>query len=165
MMPVMDVSASEHDCRADYGVRQPDGRELTLHLSLARVVGQGRGRIGLRDADVDDSADPGLARRLEQGAGVVHGLREGGSSPFEPDPVGVVEGGHAVHFAVEAVWIVEGVGGRLDRAGVPRRPVRVRGERFHAPPERQQPARDGASGIAECSGDQVKASIVRHRRP
>ena len=81
---------TEDERRPHDRVRDTGRGDVVLDLRLAAEVRQLRAG-GIRDADVDDTADAGLPRGLEQHARVRDRTFEGRLPVGEADPVGVVE--------------------------------------------------------------------------
>ena len=86
------VFATEDNGGPDDGVGQSGSVDVVLDLSLASEVGEGRGSIGVGDADVDDAPDSGGDGGVDEVTGVAGGCVVVDVASGESDPVGIVEG-------------------------------------------------------------------------
>jgi hypothetical protein len=134
---------------------------LSLGERLMAKVGE-RGLLGgVRDAELDEPANAGGARRSKQHARVLEHRLPGHSSARKPNPVGVVERRHAVEVTGKCGLVVEAERAESDliAQGMPR--VRPARESLYRLAARKQASGNVAAGIREGACDDVQAGQPR----
>ena len=100
------VGVAKQQGRADDRIGQSRIPDPLLELRFAAVIGKVR-FVGIGDADVDQPANPGLARRVDQHARVPHRRFEARRAMIRTDPVGVVERVHATQSRNQSARLLE----------------------------------------------------------
>jgi hypothetical protein len=146
------VASAEQDRRAENRVRDAGAPQVLLDLGLAREVRERRAQVGVGDGDMHDPLDPGPPGRVEQDTAVGHRLGVGVAAAGKPDPVGVVQGVHAVQRPGQLILVAEIQRAHLDVTGFG---GRVTGQGTNPVTGGLKVPRDRRARVAERTGHNI----------
>ncbi len=133
---------------AENGVRETEPAQRLFKLSLTTEVWQGRIRIGVRDAYVNDTPDPGGPGRVEEYARFLNTALVGAVAVADTNPVGIEEcvgARQGLSKQVRAIKVERMSGDPIpERAGT----LRVSGYRLDRVPFFEKESGDVPSGLS-----------------